>query len=303
MKKDCIVFVHKSESWYLYYTVKQARFYNPDARIVLISDCAQRSLRPYAEIHDIAEYWSGAKVMEEIYEHNSPFTREYEIINFQRWFVVRDFMRRNGIERAVYVDSDVLVCADLLSDFKRLGAASLAIVGYQGPYTMFIPNVEIVSRFCDFIEHLYRNEKESLAEQYQKWREVTDDISVTDMHALHTFIERFGIETLDLSVVSEGGVYDTIVQESDGFVTRRGAKKIYWRNREAYVRRQDSVEMVRLKTIHCQGAAKGLILTLFSARDPGFVRDRLFLKARALLERASSCFAGRSGKLAKAARI
>ncbi|MDD5200099.1 MAG: hypothetical protein PHC88_09880 [Terrimicrobiaceae bacterium] len=285
MSSDCIIFVHKSESWYLYYTVKQARYFNPTARIVLITDAPQKKLRPYAEIHDISEYWEGASVMEEIYEHNSPFTREYEIINFQRWFVVRDFLRRNKVDRAIYVDSDLLVCDDLFRDFDRMGEASLGIVGVQGPFTTFIPNADVISSFCDFITHLYRNEKASLTEQYREWQKVTTDVSVTDMHALHTFISRMGLKTLDLSVFHDESVYDTAVQDSDGLKLRNGAKDIQWIDGRPSVQRIDSSEMIRLKTIHCQGAAKGMILKLFTAKDFSYYRDKVAFKMDDLAKR------------------
>lgn len=278
MRNDCLIFVHKSESWYLYYTVKQARYYNPDARIIVITDCPQEKLAPYAEIHNIAEYWDGAAMMETIYQHNSPFTREYEIINFQRWFVVRDFMRRNSVPRAIYVDSDVLVCDSLFPDFDRMNGAALGIVGYQGPYTMLIPDMKVVADFCDFIEFLYREEGELLTAQYNEWKKVTPNVSVTDMHALHTFVSRRGLRTLDLSRIYKGAIYDTIVQESDGLKLRDGAKDVRWIGGYACVERTNSTETVRLKTIHCQGAAKGLILKLFAAKDFGYYRDRMAFK-------------------------
>jgi hypothetical protein len=286
MKNDCLIFVHKSESWYLYYTVKQARYFNPDARIILITDCPQKKLRPYAEIHNIADYWSGAEVMEEIYQHNSPFTREYEIINFQRWFVVRDFMRRNSVDRAIYVDSDLLVCDSLFPDFDRLGDAQLGIVGYQGPYTMLIPDVKVVADFCDFIEFMYREEGELLTAQYNEWKKVTPNVSVTDMHALHTFISRKGLKPLDLSQVFEGAMYDTIVQESDGLKLKDGSKDVRWIGGHAYVETASSSQKIRMKTLHCQGAAKGLILKLFTAKDFGYYRDRVTFKVSEIATKA-----------------
>jgi hypothetical protein len=287
MKNDLLIFVHKSESWYLYYTIKQARYFHPNARIVLITDCPQKNLRGYAEIHDIYQYWEGARTMEDIYDHNSPFTREYEITNFQRWFVVRDFLRRNPSDRAIYVDSDVLVCDELFEDFGRLNGADLGIVGFQGPFTMLIPSQEVIARFCDFITYLYtdENERRSLTEQYNEWRKITEDISVTDMHALHTFISAKGLTSLDLAKPYNGYAYDNIVLNSDGFEVRDGFKDIQWFKGKPYVKELGTGRQVRLKTIHCQGNGKSLILRLFAAKDLAFYRDRVFLKFAKLAAR------------------
>ena len=284
---DMLLFVHRGESWYLYYAIKQARAWHPKARIVMITDRPQPALRRYAEIHPISSYWSTAQAFEGVYEHFSCNEPKFERFCFQRWFVIDQFLRRHRPERAIHLDSDVLVYDNLFRDFQRPGNWDLGIVGYQGVFSMLIPKPEIVGAFCERITHLFTTEKASLAQLYREWTDKTAETAMSDMHALHTFVEANSLSTLDLGACHEGAVYDNVLRSSDGFRMRDGYKQLFWSDRQPYAERSDTGERVRLKTIHFQGPAKCKMVSAFTARDAGYFRDRLLEKlARRLRPRA-----------------
>ncbi len=274
MSEDYIIFIHRGESWYLYYTVKQARYYHPGANIVVISDCPQERLVRYAEVHSIWDFWQGAEEVSSVYEHHSVNSPEFELFCFQRWFVIRDFLKSRAARRVIHLDSDILVYDDLFDDFSRMGGASLGIVGFQGAFCMLIPKPKVISDFCDRVLRLYGEERESLSSLYKEWTSKSEYVAVSDMHALHTFVAEHDLSTLDLSIVCGGSVYDTVIHESDGFDMRDGLKATEWNRGKPHVKRSASEEQVRLKTIHCQGDSKNRILSLFTARDLSFYLDK-----------------------------
>lgn len=282
MKDDCIIFIHRGESWYLYYTVKQARFYHPKARIVVITDTPQERLAPYAEQLDIGNYWGGAEDLAAIYQHHSMNSREFELFCFQRWFVIRNFLQSYQPVRAIHLDSDVLVYDDLFKDFARMKGKSLGIVGYQGPFSMLIPNRSVIVDFCARIMRLFREERGTLARMYAEWTKESSHVALSDMHALRTYISTKGLSTLDLSVPFEGSIYDTVVHEPDGLAMQHGIKAIAWIGGRPHGRKAHSGEVVRLKTLHFQGATKNRILNFFTRKDFSYWGGKLKNKVRAI---------------------
>lgn len=298
MKNDCIIFIHRGDCWYLYYSVKQARFHHPNARIVVISDTPNEQLAPYAEQLDIRNYWAGAEELATIYQHHSMNSQEFELFCFQRWFVIRNFLQSYRPARAIHLDSDILVYDDLFKDFGRMEGKALGIVGFQGPFSMLIPGYEVIADFCLRIMRLFREERGSLASMYEAWRRESSHVALSDMHALRTFISARGHSTLDLSEPFEGSVYDTVVHESDGLEMQHGIKAIAWIGGRPHGRRLGSRETVRLKTLHFQGDAKSRILEFFTRKDFSYWGGKLRKKVRtisrpcSLVQRSRHAFRG-----------
>ncbi len=281
MKPTTLVFIHRSHSWYLYFTVKQARATNPRARIVVITDTPQPEIRPYAEVLPLSDYWSSAQTFAGAYRHLSYNSYEFELFCFQRWFILAEFIRQHQPAQLVHLDSDILVYDELAADFARLADADLALVGYQGPFSLFLPRPALIPEFCDHITHLFTHEVDELTRLYHEWKKTTEYTAVSDMHALHTFVKKRNLRALDLGQTHQNTAYDNVVHEPDGYAHANGVKTLTWRNRQPYAQHLATHSKVRLKTLHCQGPSKNRVLDYFQARDFGYYRDKFFQKLRA----------------------
>ncbi len=280
-----LIFIHRGESWYLYYTVKQARKWNPAAEIVVLTDQPEHALKPYARILPIGDFFSSAAAFEKVYRHLSFNTRGFELFCFQRWFVLADYIRRHRPDRIVHLDSDILVYARLADEFPRLADNDLALVGFQGPFSLFLPRPALVAEFCAHITHLFTHEHAELARQYETWKATNPYTAISDMHALHDFVARRRLRAADLAQPHHEAAYDNIVHEADGYVTRDGVKALEWLADRPHVRRVSDQALIRLNTLHCQGPSKARILDYFRARDFGYYRDKATQKLRALFRR------------------
>ncbi len=280
-----LIFIHRSPSWYLYYSVKQARKFNPRADIVVLTDQPELRLKPYARVLPLSAYWSPADAFEKIYRHLSFNSRDFELFCFQRWFVLADYIRQHRPDRIVHLDSDVLVYQDLDADFPRFAACDLALVGFQGPFSLFLPRPALVGEFCAHITHLFTHEHEALARKYETWRAANPYTAVSDMHALHDFVARRQLRTADLAVPHDHAAYDNVVHEADGYVTQDGIKVLEWISDRPHARRLSDQALIRLNTLHCQGPSKARMLSFFRARDAGYYRDKISEKLRSLLRR------------------
>jgi len=275
MSSEYILFIHRGVSWYLYYAVKQARFYHPQARIVILTDEeSPRELLQEASIHRLRDYWSSAAKLEKQLERL--VSNSHELFHLQRWFVIHEFLSRHRPARTVCLNSDVLVYGNLFRDFQRMDEQTLGVVGYQSPSAVLVPDPSVVLHVCERIERLRRKELsfiEPCRGRFLQTRERGRERSSAFLDA---------VKTLDLSVPEDGSVYDLSIQESDGFCARDGIKEITWVCSEPWVRRKDTGEDVRLKTIHCKGAAKCWILRFFTAKDLCFWRERAAEEVRML---------------------
>ncbi len=91
-----IFFVHKSNSSYLKYALKQARKFNPDSPIYLLGDETNNKY-PFVTHFNISDYSQSADEFRNVYRHLTSGTIDYELFTFLRWFYVRDFVVKNNI--------------------------------------------------------------------------------------------------------------------------------------------------------------------------------------------------------------
>src|SRR5437870_5654360 len=122
-----IVFFHKGDAWYLWYTLRQARLTNPEAPIYLLGDVHCRRYDRFAEFVDLRPYDAAAREFAGLYVHLSTNHADFELVCFQRWFVLREFMREKGLDRCVYLDSDVMAYTDLAGEFGRFAEKDLTL--------------------------------------------------------------------------------------------------------------------------------------------------------------------------------
>lgn len=276
---DTILFFHRGTSWYLYYSVKQARRFHPKARIVVLTDVSQPELSPYAEIVDCSPYWSEAEEFAAIYCHHSKNSVEFERLCFQRWFVIDAYLGAHPSKRMIYLDSDVLCYDNLFADFTRPGDWALTVVDWQGPFTMMIRDRGAIRSLCDHITHLFTHEAHTFPALMAEWNKDGDVAAVTDMHALHTCLSKHAIPHLDLAQPWQGTVYDNYLDIAGLFeADQHGYKAIRMDGGIPFGRLARTGEAIRFKTLHHHGAAKHRIVRHFTARDAWYFRDRLLAK-------------------------
>ena len=145
-----IVFIHAGDDDYLYYSLIQAKMSNPSSNVFLLGDCANRKYESEFVHHFMMEdFFTGAFEFAGVYRHESPNTYEYELFCFQRWFVLRDFMRALGIERCCYLDSDIMLYEDIDDPVYH---------SFTNVWTMLSFNtMRTLEDFCNLVSDYYRD--------------------------------------------------------------------------------------------------------------------------------------------------
>ena len=113
MRAYPIIVLHQGNHDYLRICLEQAKFTNPNSRIILLGDKKAQSVAPdYVEFYDTKDYFNTAKEFSKVYKHHSTNYYEFELFCIQRWFIVNEFIQKNNIEYFLHLDSDVLLYAD-----------------------------------------------------------------------------------------------------------------------------------------------------------------------------------------------
>jgi hypothetical protein len=168
-------------------------------------------------------------------------------------------MVSENMERCLYLDSDVLLYTDIVSESKRFDAFGMTIAGISG-HTNFISNREVLSRFCDFIYNAYADGSaiEVLKQKYQRFRENHEAGGISDMTFFVEFKEEYPDEVLDIGQKINQTLYDISMNYTKGLVIANGFKSILWAEGYPHVVNPQT-GAIRIHTLHFQGESKPLM--------------------------------------------
>lgn len=261
-----IVFIHQGNSFYLPYAFIQARIYNPDSRIILIGDEGNRHYSRLVEHVYLKDYFQTAQQLAQVYVHESTNGHDYELFCLQRWFVLLDFMKAQGLDSSLYLDSDVLSYANFTDEVPSLPPLEMSIC-LKSPHTNFILNRDRLSSFCRFIMNGYTGPMAGmmrqmwLAEHYAQNGRVG---GISDMTFFMYYRQEEPEKVADLSLPWQGRVADLTIDYHQEFEMQGGLKKISFKPgpgglNQPYAQPSNGGLPVRLITLHFQGGSKASI--------------------------------------------
>ena len=272
-----IVIVHVNDSIYLLHCLMQAMISNPDSKIYLISNDQTKHYQ-FVEHHNISDYLSGAEEFASVYKHLHTNEISGNLFTFQRWFILRDFMKKNGLSECIHIDSDIMLYCDINEEQERFSQYDLTLSNSKKAYKAysahctFINSFEVLDDLCNFLKNLYvDSELFKLLES----RAAEGRGGVSEMTGLYYYTKFTDYSIGFTSDIIDGSVYDHSIQSADDFGMQDDYKNILWRDGNPYCRHLPTGKEVRLKTIHCQGKAKTLMQSMVSHSDIRLKYSRL----------------------------
>ncbi|MBX7137988.1 MAG: hypothetical protein K1X83_08395 [Oligoflexia bacterium] len=289
-----IVFTHisgdRKASPQLLCALVQARLTNPAQNVILISNlkdfrvqCAPEFDRGF-HYENLEDYADSFVPFRHRYFHLSVNPLWYERFCFERWFILREFCRRNGCERVVYCDSDVLIYSDLVEALKAWQGADYLNVT-RGCWSTAVFNR--MSALDGFLELLM----EMFARNSVLWQETLDRLgfmrpydgaassgidNLTDMFAIRIFNDlRPEIKGDHLYSIKDGGCFDRNISISapetpldPEFEAHGDRKRLSWQDGVPYAVARPDVGPVRMHCLHYQGNAKAYMIDYFLKQAP-----------------------------------
>jgi hypothetical protein len=260
-----IVFVHTGTQFYLKNAIKHAALFNPKNRIILIGDKSNRVVENYGypnvKHYLIEDYFDLAKDFEKKYIHLSSNHYKYELFCFQRWFIIRNFMIEEGIDKCLCLDTDVLLYCNVTDEFNSFLSYDFTVCRRFTPNATLMKN-DSIQRFTNFIELLY-TEPTYISKLKEINRECFDENGtrikmggVSDMTAFELYQKDISDNVLDLIYPINGVCFDARLNLSDGYKLKDGLKEIVWKDNLPYGKYGETEKLVRFLGFHFQGRLK-----------------------------------------------
>lgn len=267
-----IILIHRGQSNYLDTALKCARESNPGANIFLIGDRESCDL-DFVKCFNIKDYSLGASEFAKNYEHFSTNTYDFELFCIQRWFILRDFMEANNLNNCFYIDSDVLIFSDLISERSKFSNFLFTLSEETCGHNSFWNSFKAIDDFCVFVENIYnKSDEDSYNELINFWEkyQISKELGgVCDMTLFNMYKKRRPGLIGETASLIENSTYDHNFSSSsqNGVIFKNilGIKNIIWQNRIPYVK-NSSGDLIKFNTFHFQGATKKYMARAFNRK-------------------------------------
>jgi hypothetical protein len=272
-----IFFVHRGNSRYLPYSLLQAKASNPDAPRYLLGDSQNSHYKNIITHVDSGDYSEDAKAFEAIYQHLSPNPYHMELYCFQRWFILRSFMRANHLTQCLYVDSDLMVYGDMTEAQKQFQDDDLTLANGLGPHNCFINNFEVLDNLCNFMMSMYTDLEllEAIHFQVKQALDVHQmSGGICDMVAFDAYTQRKLCNVGEIFQITAGSIFDNNISFSEGFQMNDmlNIKAIHFKQDHPYGYLIESNEEVRFQTLHFQGDRKRYMKRFYRGSKLGLAK-------------------------------
>ena len=278
MESYPIIVLHKGSSDYLKICLTQAKFSNPNSRIILLGDETNETLAKQvgAEHYLICNYFSKALEFEKIYKHYSTNSYNFELFCFQRWFVVDEFINSEGLDKFLHIDSDVLLYADFSKELEFIDFINNYDLTYSdaSAHTSFFNSRRALCEFCNFIFEIFSDD--SFVAQFENnpdndkiyFKQGELELSLikplSDMTLIYFFTKLNRVKCLDTSSTDfAGGFINTNFTCASMGCAPFGSVSytVFDAKNNPYFLKPggDMPKLIRMYSIHFQGWKKGLM--------------------------------------------
>ena len=266
-----VIFVHFGNPTYLAAAIESAQRFN--RRVILIGDEKNAVLSDRVTHVDIARHFEQAHAFQALYEHMSTNHITVERFCFMRWFALRDYLDRNGLEVCLYLDSDVLLFANATREYhERFAGARLDFTLSAGSsgHTSYMTRAGL-GRFCDFVWETYANKTgeryQSLLRLDRRLREAGERGGITDMTLLELYKDLHPERVGETTEIVNGATYDHNFNRSAGYEMIGEIKRVFFFEDVPFVRHLERDRFIRFASLHFQGVAKFAVPIVTQLRD------------------------------------
>ena len=277
MKKACpIIYIHKWTHKYLETSIKQSLKNNKE--IILIWDENNEHIAKKYKIKHVSFDDNNTNDFKKYYIHDTTQNANYwfELICFQRWFVLLKVMEKLDIEKCLYLDSDILFYWNIESEFKRISnfwEFNLAFPNSSG-HSTYIFSKEAIKDFCDFMYNCYIDK--TLFLELSEWAK-NKNVKRSDMSIFQLYKHKYPNKVFDLTEDHwDWIVYDKFINFPEWYKSFFWKKYFTLKNNKAYIYKDN--KEVETKTLHFQMHMKSYMWIVYN-KQLRFYKVLLFFNA------------------------
>lgn len=253
-----VIMIQLGSQEYFKKVIEQARKFNDNVFVIgdMLPPCQ----------YDIRGYSQSTDEFSAIYEHLSTNNRKIELMCFNRWFILKDFMEKHGIDVSFHIDTDVMLYTnvntmwDYFSQFdftlSHRCCGSNSYFTYHG-----------LKNFCNFLMNFYNKKNsydyERVAAHYHVRQKFGLPGGVCDMTLLQHYSYLHCGKIGEMMHIVEKGTFDHNINESDQyFRMSKQMKDVVFINGLPFCYQESTGKQIQFRTLHFQGSAKMYITQL-----------------------------------------
>ena len=251
-----IIFIHSRNHNYLPLSLLKAKESNPGSDVILLGDGQNAHLGSIVHHFHHLKYAKQATELAKVFVNFSTNPSDFELICLQRWMILLDFLDENKIDQCLYLDSDVLLFDEMVSDAQRFQTYGMTVAGISG-HTNFIHGRNTLERFCKHIQNAYTQPEARLIleDKYKVFRQYHEAGGISDMTFFTEFRAENPVSILDISEPIEGRMFDITITYTHGVKAENGIKKLTWEENRPYAESLTGDE-IEMRSLHFQGDSK-----------------------------------------------
>jgi hypothetical protein len=236
--------------------VAQAKKHN---KVIIIGD---ESTETPIDCH-VNDYSGDCDEFEELFENLNTADPFYTFIQFKRYFVLRDFMRKNNIPVCQQLDTDVLIYSNATAEWEKFNRFDFTLTQRMSGHNSFF-TMKGIDGFCNFSLETYRNKDSYDYEKIKSHFLIREKYhmggGVCDMTFFEHYSSKIAGQVGEMMYIIDGSTYDqNIFDENDGYEMSNGIKKIRFIGEYPYCINKATKETIKFNTLHFVGGSKNMI--------------------------------------------
>lgn len=266
-----IFVVHRGNPPYLRLVLNQFQKTSPDARLILLGDESNEHLPGVEHVNCASLEDEDVWKFRAIYQHASILAMPFERFCIERWFLLRNFVRKEGLKSLIHVDSDVLPFADIREMLALAGDSEITFSRWDAKrlimHFMIVRNVELLEQFCRFVLDLYEDSArfENLRRRSLCCPRKNSKPWISDMNLFHEFHQAVPMKAFFWEdALAKGVLVDSRLTQSEslqanwGLIRKQRIKKIRFIQGLPVAFLKDGTSL-SVKALHYHSYAKYLI--------------------------------------------
>jgi len=237
MENAPVIFIHYGDAFYLKYTLKCVKLFNPKKRIILLGDEHNQHYSKLGIEHFYFEDFTTGKEIEEfdkVYQFiaGKDHGREYWTnFVFRRWFIMYNFITQNQIEHFWTFDSDNLIFTDLGAHEFKYESFDCTEQCFGTCMNGFISNLGVVTGYIEKMIEVFN--RQDILDIRRKEYETHTNFAFTEMGAYDSYKYENKVNSIMLNTVINNSTFDDFIGEAhemeayDFKFKNRYLKKIY----------------------------------------------------------------------------
>jgi hypothetical protein len=275
-----IYFVHSGAvPDYLVGSTLQAHLANPQGEVVLLTtqtiEAVPAVFAGRITIAQVSQYLERAKSFASIYRHHGSNALAYELLNFQRWFIVLEHLETHPTtEPIMYCDSDAFLYLSV-SDVAASMTTAMSVCSEVGPQFTVFTSVQALREYCAFITDSFSSPRALGAIQgFVDGHQSAGLPHISDMATLGVYAERHQLNDLG-NAERQDFVFDENIGAPQGLRLGLLGKRIRTRSGTKRFIRPSGNDVIA-GGVHLQGGNKTLwplfvsipVLLLLARKEP-----------------------------------